>query len=141
MLKKGKKESSGDGTKYSNLQGKLIENLIELQKVHTNMAEKFDKLSGQITSLLTLFEMAAKSFAEHPANQGTEKDKEFLDKIDKLLDQNKTIAKGLTLMEERIRERVYGFSPQKSQPQMMSGEKKEDEYQQTSSINRPLPKF
>lgn len=141
MPRVSKKEGSRVGEKYVNLQGKLIENLIELQKVHTSMAEKFDKLSGQITSLLTLFEMAAKSFAEHPSNQGTEKDKEFLDKIDKLLDQNKTIAKGLTLMEERIRERVYGFSPQKSQPQTMGGEKKEDEYKQTSSFNRPLPKF
>ncbi len=136
-----KKEGSSDRlTKIETekLQEKLIENLVELQKVHTDMAEKFDKLTGQITNLLTLFEMAARSFAEHPANQGTEKDKEFLDKIDKLLDQNKTIAKGLTLMEDRLKERVYG-APNMPQRQMPAQDKN-DEYE-SSSLNRPLPKF
>ena len=137
MPKKSKKDEIPGLTSHGNLQEKVIENLVELQKVHTNLAEKFDKLSGQITNLLTLFEMAARSFAEQPVNQGTEKDKEFLDKIDKLLDQNKTIAKGLTLMEERIRERVYGFPAQKTPVQ--NKDKKED--YEPSSISRPLPKF
>src|SRR3989344_2105083 len=90
------------------LEDKVVLNLVELQKVQTNLAEKFDKLSNQIASLLGLFESAAKSFANNPAIQASEKDREFLDKINKLLEQNKTIAKGLTLMEERIRERAYG---------------------------------
>lgn len=130
---------------YLDLQHKVVENLVELQKVHTNLAEKFDKLSGQITNLLSLFELAARSFAEHPANQGLEKDKEFLDKIDRLLDQNKTIAKGLTLMEDRIKERVYGYNegpnarPMPQRP-AQSQEAKEDEFQ-ASTMNRPLPKF
>ena len=131
---------------YLDLQHKVVENLVELQKVHTNLAEKFDKLSGQITNLLSLFELAARSFAEHPANQGMEKDKEFLDKIDRLLDQNKTIAKGLTLMEDRIKERVYGnndlpnarqVTPQR---QVQGQESGEDEFK-VSTMNRPLPKF
>ena len=33
-------------------------------------------------------------------------DQEFLDKLDRVLDQNKVIAKGLTLMEERIRDKT-----------------------------------
>lgn len=131
---------------YVKLQEKIIENLIELQKVHTNMAEKFDKLSDQIVNLLSLFEMAARSFVEHPANQGTDKDKEFLEKIDKLLEQNKTIAKGLTLMEERVRERLYGAPEPIQKVQIpLTG----DEYQSSainqapdaSKINRPLPRF
>jgi hypothetical protein len=130
---------------YLDLQHKVVENLVELQKVHTNLAEKFDKLSGQITNLLSLFELAARSFAEHPANQGLEKDKEFLDKIDRLLDQNKTIAKGLTLMEDRIKERVYGVNDlpnnrQVLQRSMQSQETKENEFQ-ASTMNKPLPKF
>ena len=52
--------------------------------------------------------MSARSFAKQPQIQITEKDKEFLEKIDKLLEQNKTIAKGLTLMEQKMRERLYG---------------------------------
>ena len=144
MTKKSNNDASINvlsNSKNVNLQEKLIENLVELQKVHTGMAEKFDKLSNQIVNLLTLFEMAARSFAEHPANQGTEKDKEFLEKIDKLLDQNKTLAKGLTLMEEKIRERIYGAAPNPSAPvKPAATEKVQDEYQ-SSSTNRALPKF
>lgn len=112
----------------------LVQNLVELQKVHANLAEKFDKLSQQLTNLLNLFESAARSFAEHPSNQVTEKDKEFLEKVDKLLEQNKTIAKGLTLMEERIRERVYG-GPRPSEERF-----EKDEYP-PSTLSKPLPKF
>src|SRR3989338_4402065 len=136
MPKKSKKDDLlevATRTQSGGLQEKIIENLVELQKVHTNMAERFDKLSTQIANLLTLFEMAARSFAEQPSNQGTEKDKEFLDKIDKLLDQNKTIAKGLTLMEERIRERVYG---QPNNP--LNPPEDKELVQSMSSTNKPL---
>jgi DNA-binding ferritin-like protein len=90
---------------------------VDLQKVHTNLAEKFDKLADQISGLLALFEMTARSFATHPQIQMAEKDKEFLEKIDKLPEQNKTIAKGLTLMEQKVREKVYGpINPSPARP-------------------------
>lgn len=113
------------------LQHKLIENLVVLQKVQVDMAEKFTKLSDQIASLLGLFEMAARSFAGNPANQNSEKDKEFLDKIDKLLDQNKVLAKGMTMMEERLREKVYGSKPN---PVDSSDDL------QPSAMTKPLPR-
>ncbi len=126
--RENKKETN---MKSPSLEEKLIENLVILQKVHTDLAEKFNKLSEQIASLLNLFEMSARSFAQNPANLASEKDREFLEKIDRLLEQNKTIAKGLTLMEEKIRERTYSnFSP--------SSENKE-EY--SLSSERSLPKF
>jgi hypothetical protein len=56
-----------------------------------------------------------------------------LDKIDKLLEQNKTIAKGLSLMEGKIKERVYG-----------SPEQTHNEYAESASVpptGRPLPRF
>ena len=121
---------------YATLEQRLLENLVELQKVHTHLAEKFDNLSDQIAQLLGLFEMAARSFGEQPANQVVEKDKEFLEKVDKLLEQNKTIAKGLTLVEERIRERMYG-SPKVSQPP----EKDIEEQYTPSTLSKPLPRF
>ena len=136
-----KKSVNQDSEKVKNqdtnlrIQEKILENLIELQKVHTTLAERFDRLSTHLESLLNLFETTARSFAKSPGNMTAEKDKEFLDKIDKLLDQNKTLAKGLTLMEERIRERVYGAPPQR-QP---IPEAQED--YESSSLNRPLPKF
>jgi len=100
------------------IEDKLLENLIELQKVHTNLAQKFDKLSDQIAGLLGLFEMAARSFANQPHIKTANRDKEFLEKIDTLLDQNKTLAKGLTLMEQKMREKIYGpiSSPNRQRP-------------------------
>ena len=119
------------------LENKLAQNLIELQKLNVKMIEKFDKLTEQISSLLGLFEMTAKSFGENPAYQVSEKDKEFLEKIDKLLEQNKTIAKGLVMMEERIREKVYS---QNQQVQERPNSADENNLQ-PSLGNRPLPRY
>ncbi|MBS3100342.1 hypothetical protein J4463_03980 [Candidatus Pacearchaeota archaeon] len=96
----------------------IVENFVTLQKVLTNLAGKFDNLSEQISKLLSLFEISAKSFAEKYSEGGASKeDKEFLDKLNKLLDQNKLIAKGLTMMEERVRERIKtDISPASQQP-------------------------
>ncbi len=123
------KHASGEA-----LEERLIHNMVELQKVHTDLAEKFDKLSSQIGQLLTLFEVSARSFAKQSGIQGVEKDKEFLDKIDKLLDQNKLIAKGLTLMEDKMRERLYG-QPSQSTQQMPPGPRP------PMDAPRPLPRF
>ncbi len=105
-----KSEKASKTSKKENIQNMLIENFVNLQKVMTNLAVKFESLSDQISKLLQLFEISAKSFVEKetPEIGGKEKDKEFLEKLDKLLDQNKTIARGLTLMEEKLRERIYG---------------------------------
>lgn len=94
----------------SNVNKALVENFVNLQKALTNLAVKFDNLSDQISKLLQLFEISAKSFAEkYKSGTGEEvsKDTELLDRLDTLLDQNKTIAKGLTLMEEKLREKHY----------------------------------
>ena len=37
-------------------------------------------------------------------------------KLNALLEQNKVIAKGLTLMEEKLRERLYGGPQQRAPP-------------------------
>ena len=104
----------------SPIENELLRNFVNIQKVHVDLAEKFDALAKQISSLLALFEVTAKRFATQAPLGEYEKDKEFLDKIDKLLDQNKTLAKGLTLMEERLRERVYGSAPVNQQQQQFS---------------------
>lgn len=80
----------------------LVENFVGLQHVMTNLSIKFGALSDNITKLLNIFEEAAKSFA----SGGRSDDKDLLDKIDSLLNQNKTIAKGLVLMEGKLRGRV-----------------------------------
>jgi hypothetical protein len=88
-----------------------------------------------------LFEAAARSFASSPANQYPEKDKDFLDKIDKLLDQNKVIARGLTLIEEKVRERMQGFAQQPTEQQEQPVQQEESLTPSLSSVNRPLPRF
>lgn len=81
----------------------LIDNFVSLQHTMTNLAEKFNNLSVQISKLLGLFEISAKTFVERSGGVLTKEDKELLEKIDRLMDQNKTIAKALTLIEERVR--------------------------------------
>ncbi len=87
------------------LEALLIENFTSLQKVLTNLSIKFEQLSEQISKLLQLFEIAAKDFVEKHESY----DKELAEKIDKLLEQNKIIAKGLTtIMEEKLKESYGG---------------------------------
>ena len=131
-MPKKRKSSFEVKEKSKSLEKKLLENLVALQKIHTDLAVKFDKLSKEISSLLTLFEVTAQNFAKNLPMGEVEKDKEFLDKIDKLLDQNKTIAKGLTLMEDRMKERVYGGTVEKEPEQIQPS---------LNARPRPLPRF
>ena len=92
----------------------LLENFVSLQRVLTNLSIKFDSLSDNISKLLQLFEISAKGFIgkqgikEIDKEKSVERDREFLAKLNTLLDQNKTIAKGLTLMGDRVRENISG---------------------------------
>ena len=80
----------------------LISNFVGLQKVQADLALKINALTNQISELLKLFETTAKTFAENPAVLTSERDKEFLDKINQLLEQDKIIAKGVVYIEDRI---------------------------------------
>lgn len=98
MLKK-------EANKNESLENVLLENFVELQKVLTNLTIKFSELSDNISRLLELFELSAKSFADKPI-KNTGIDEEFLKKLDSLLDQNKTISKAIMMMEDRVRNRA-----------------------------------
>lgn len=80
----------------------LVENFVSLQKVMTNLALKFDNLASQISKLLELFEISAKSLAhkDFSLEKGDKENKEVIAKLDNLIGQNKIIARGLTLMHE-----------------------------------------
>ncbi|MDP1729278.1 MAG: hypothetical protein Q8L27_03690 [archaeon] len=114
-----KKSASGKVKPLSNreLQFALIENFVNLQKVLTNMTVKFDNLSDNITKLLQIFEISAKSFIQKQQD-GSGEEKDVLKKLDTLLEQNRTVAKGLTLIEEKIRHKVYGDLPQEGLPHL-----------------------
>ena len=79
----------------------LIENFVALQKVMANLSSKFDNLAEKLSKLLELFEISAKALAEKEFKiERGESDKRVAEKLDKLLDQNKIIARGLTLLHE-----------------------------------------
>ena len=93
----------------------LIENFVALQKVMANFSKKFDELSKQMSKLLQLFEISAKSFAQKDFTLESPDTKKLSQKMDNLLEQNKTIAKGLALMHEA--NRGVPTTSQASQPQ------------------------
>ena len=98
------KRYSAPRAQGSGIPKSLIDNFVGLQKVQTNLSEKLDALTKQLSELLKLFETTAKTFAENPAVLTSERDKEFLDKINQLLEQDKIIAKGVVYIEERVDE-------------------------------------
>jgi len=90
----------------NNVEKVLVQNFVSLQKVMTNLSLKFDNLTGQISKLLELFELSAKSLAEKDfeLDKSNKDNRKIMEKIEGVLDQNKTIARGLTLMNEKIEE-------------------------------------
>lgn len=156
---KSKSENSNDSASIkkhlehlASMEERMLENMNNLQKLNLHTIEKFDKLTNQFASLLALFEGAAHSFASNPMHQITEKDKEFLEKVDQLLEQNRTIAKGLTLMDEHLRDKMHQ-DPRKMlqraippvselrKPVVKEQEDEEKESFRPPAGTRPLPKF
>jgi hypothetical protein len=72
----------------------FVENSVSLQKVLADAIASMNRLTAEISDLLSLFKEAAKTVEEH-------KDTEMIAKLDDLAEQNKTIAKSLTLMIEK----------------------------------------
>jgi len=84
----------------------LMENLITLQKVLINLASRVDALTNQTSKLLSLFEISAKTFAQHHVAEMNKGDKEFMNKLDQLIEQNKLIANGITMIDDRRKEPI-----------------------------------
>ncbi|MEK6935188.1 MAG: hypothetical protein AABW67_00205 [Nanoarchaeota archaeon] len=124
------------------LEEALLNNFINLQKVLTNLSIKFDELSGNMSKLLNLFEISAKSFAEKYSGEDkgeNKSDKELLGKLDSLMDQNKTIAKGIMLMEERVKQR-NPLPQSMPQPQSQENNGFDNRFEGMQRSN-PLPRF
>ena len=82
----------------------LVDNFVSLQKIMVNFYSKFDELSSQISKLLNLFEISAKTLAEKEfvAEQDKKDNKDIIKKMEDIIDQNKTIARGITLMHDLV---------------------------------------
>lgn len=85
----------------------LLENTIALQKTLTSLASDLKTLNKKVSELYDLFEAASASFKETGAmTEGAGGvPQELLDKINALVEQNRTIARGLLLLEKALRER------------------------------------
>jgi hypothetical protein len=96
----------------------LIENFVSLQKVMSNLSIKFDDLTTQISKLLQLFEISAKALTEkdYEVEKNNRDNAKILERMEGVLEQNKTIARGLTLINDKIS--GPQSSPQMNPPQM-----------------------
>ncbi|MGY4884480.1 MAG: hypothetical protein ACP5NZ_02775 [Nanobdellota archaeon] len=92
----------------------LVNNFISLQKVMVNLSTKFEDLSTQISKLLQLFEISAKTLAEKDfdVEKNSRENAKILEKLESVLEQNKTIARGLTLMHDKINEPPNNYASQ-----------------------------
>lgn len=88
----------------------LIGNFIELQKVMTNLSIKFENLSDNISKLLTVFELSARDYLSNKQNK-SQTDRDLLDKVNVLLDQNKTIAKGIVMIDDKVKTKMNQQMP------------------------------
>lgn len=92
----------------------LVENFVSLQKVLTSMSFKFEEMTKKLSEVLDLFEESAKAFVKKdiPKEQpAVIWQKEVLEKIDNLFEQNKILARGLTLIHEEATKSSAPTSP------------------------------
>ncbi len=131
--KVSKSQGKPSTTKTSNKTGIVynekifIENFINLQHAMTNLTIKFGELSLNISKLLNIFEESAKALAKSEKQV----DGQVVNKIDSLLEQNKTIAKGLVLMEDQFK-RQSRFTSPATNPNPFEGQKQ-------NTQTRPIP--
>ncbi len=92
----------------------LIENFVSLQKAITSMTVHFSSLSKRIENLLGLFEISAKAIAQKDFNQEDreQSQRDLLIKIDTMVEQNKVIARGLTLLHNTPIEKEVSWESQ-----------------------------
>jgi len=108
--------------KNTSVEKALIENFIGLQKVMVNLSEKFDSLAGQISKLLELFDISAKSLARKDfSTSDNAESKKIIEKLDNLSMQAGLIGKGLALIHEIGAEKGRPLIPiniQENKPKM-----------------------
>jgi len=85
------------------MQPVLVNNFVALQKVMVSLASKLDDVSIKMQKLLDLFELSAKTLAKKDFKLAGETSPEVLKKLGELSEQNKVIAKGLTMIHEAPR--------------------------------------
>jgi DNA mismatch repair ATPase MutL len=96
------KKTTASTSHNEKLMHQLIENTVLLQKKDAELMTSNKKLIEKIDRMLNVFEEASKHVMEVSEDK---KVSELTDKLEELLEQNKTIAKGLIMLEQYVRKR------------------------------------
>ena len=85
---------------HDKLHKTIIDNHVALQRKNIELIESVNNLSKRIDKLVGIFEEASK----HVLEVGEDKRIiELADKLEELLDQNRSIAKGLLMLESYVK--------------------------------------
>jgi len=85
----------------SDIIAQLAENNLALQHKTAELITSVKELTKKMDDMVSIFQEAAKHIKE-----GT--DRPLMEKLNGLIEQNKTIAKGLILLEKYVREKSAG---------------------------------
>lgn len=139
MKKRGKKVNAVKEIKEATITDKtiklLIRNNVELQKKLVLLATNVGDLTKKVGKVMTLIERASEDFIEKEEegkvklSKTSKSEKELIDKLEGLIKQNRTIARGLILLERYVREKT---SDKKPRPEIKKEEGLEPQ---------PLPEF
>ena len=86
-------------TSDEDLINELIKNSVALEKASIELIKSVKSLDERIGKLLTLFEDAAKNISK------AELSEPLSQQLQSLLEQNKTLARGLVMLEKYVREK------------------------------------
>jgi hypothetical protein len=81
----------------------LIENFVGLQRAMINLSMKFENLSDNISKLLNVFEISARDYMINKGRQTPEVDRDLLNRINMLVDQNKNIMGSIRALDEKTK--------------------------------------
>ncbi|MEI7718230.1 MAG: hypothetical protein WCI72_00045 [archaeon] len=100
----------------------LIENFIGLQRAMINLSMKFENLSDNIAKLLNVFEVSARDYMVNKGRTSPEVDRDLVNRINMLIEQNKAIMSTVRSIEEKSKQKpeaskapVQMVSPQQTQ--------------------------
>jgi len=116
----------GRSPRDKNIEKVLVQNFVSLQTIMADLSVKFDHLSKNMSRLLDLFEKSATALMEKDIKVEEIKSedkkesevKEVVEGLNKLLDQNKIIAKGIALLHESKTPVTSIQLPKQPSPQM-----------------------
>ena len=98
----------------------LIENFVGLQRAMINLSMKFENLSDNISKLLNVFEVSARDYMVNKGRATPEVDRDLMNRINLLLDQNKNILNSVRSIDDKTKKQEVKASVQMNAPQTQS---------------------